>query len=384
MICQRRVRNSFNSSQFLDPRSELSVTLVAIATRIGHKIGLHRTGADPHMPFFEEEMRLRVWWPIMCLESRARRKALGLTPSQADHGQVRMPMNVNDADLHPHMAKSPTAGHLGATEMLYCLWKYEIAHYVRSWPTGAAIANTTTTNLYELLASTSPESMTRKRKVLTDLWTIYEDKYLRQCDPSIPLHHLSATVAQFTIHRVRFWFYHPRHQPEGGWNMSQEDQDVVFESSIQLLQLGFDLGVTNFSAHLLEHLQGCIDVEALVYMVSQLRQRVSGDLVRTAWALVGRIYEEYHLQLLQNHDKFYTALADLTLQAWEARRQEVDAQGDTVPEFIGLLQGMRGNVGHEDAPTAVTEGMTLNGEFQFGLMPDDPLDWAYWNELLQL
>jgi Fungal specific transcription factor domain len=368
----------YHPSQLLDPRSEISVTVVAIATRIGHKMELQRTGADPHIPFFEQEMRLRVWWQIMRLDSRARRKALGLTSSMVDYGDVRMPMNVNDAELHPHMANRPAVEHAGATEMLYCLMKYEIEHYVRSWLAIAA------TNPYELVASTSPERMARnrKRKVLTDLEQMYEDKYLCHCDPSIPLHHISATVARLTIHRLRFYYYHPRHQPEDGRQMSQADQDVVFESSIRLLQLDFDGRGTKFSAHLLEHQLACTEVEALVYMVSELRQRVSGDLVRTAWALVERMYDEYP-QLLQDDDKFYTALADLTLKAWEARRREVDANGDAVPEFIKVLQ--RGHVGEpEDAQTALIEDMIPDGGFQFGLIHDDPLDWVYWNELPQL
>jgi hypothetical protein len=307
-------------SQLLEPWSELSVTAVAIAMRIGHRMGLHRigAGADTHMPFFEEEMRLRVWWQILGLESSTRRKALGLTSSIADYGDVRMPMNVNDADLHPQMAHRPAVQHPGATEMLYCLMKYEVALYVRSWLAVTAVA---TTN--ELVASTSPDGMARKRKMLTDLEQIYEDKYLCYCDPSIPLHQISAAVARLAIHRSRFWCYHPRHQPEGGRHMSQADQDVMFESSIRLLQLYCELPVTNFSAHLLRCLLARTEVEPLVYMVSELRQRVSGDLVHTAWALVGRMYEE-HPQLLRDDDKFYTALADLTLKAWEARWPEVE------------------------------------------------------------
>lgn len=367
----------FNASQLLDPRSELSATVTATATRIGHRMGLHRTGADPHMPFFEQEMRLRVWWQIMRLESRARRKVLRLTLSSADYGDVRMPMNVNDAELHPHMANRPAGEHRGATEMIYCMMKYEIANYVRSWLAGAAPAAMTP---YELVESTNPECMARRRKVVADLEQIYESKYLCHCDPSIPLHHISATVARLTIHRVRFWYYHPRHQLEGGRHMSQADQDVAFESSVRLLQLDYDVRATSFSADLLENLSARTEVEVLVYMVNELRQRTSGDLVRTAWALVGRMYEEYP-QLLQDNDKFYTALADLTLKAWEARRREVEAHGDPVPEFIGVLEAMRANAGPEDASTAVTGGMVSDVDFQFGSIHDDPLDWVYWDEL---
>jgi hypothetical protein len=161
--------------------------------------------------------------------------------------------------------------------------------------------------------------------------------------------------------------------------MSWADQDIVFESSIHLLQLDRDLRSTHFSEQLLNHLLGCTEVAAMVYMVSELRHRVSGDLVSAAWELLEWKYEE-HPQLLRDDDKFCTALADLTLQAWEARRPEAEAHGDVVPEFIRVLQ-CRGNAGHEEALTADIGTMVEDGGFQFGSMDDDPLDWIYWTEL---
>ena len=342
-------------------------------------MGLHRTGADPHMSFFEQEMRLRVWWQVISLDSRARRKMLSLTLSLADYGHVRMPLNINDAELHPHMTQRPVVEHPGATEMLYCLMKYEVEHYVRSSLAAAAVP---TTN--HVIASTSPEGMAKKKKVLADLDQIYEARYLAYCDPSIPLHHVSATLARLNMHHVRFWCHHPRHQPEGGRNMSQAEQDLVFESSMQLLTLHFDLRGTNFSVYLLDYLLPVRpEAEVLVYMISELRQRVSGDMVQTAWDLVGRMYEEYP-QLLQSDDKFNTALADLTLEAWEARRREVQLGEDAVPVFIRVLQGRRGNVESGDTSTAIMGSVEPYGDLDFGLGHDDPLDWVCWNDISQL
>ena len=165
--------------------------------------------------------------------------------------------------------------------------------------------------------------------------------------------------------------------------MSQADQDVAFESCIRLLQLDRDISAINFSPHLIEYQLVCTEVEALVYVVSELRQRVRGGLVRTAWAIVERMYKEYP-QLLQPDDKFYTALADLTLEACEVRSTEVEAHGVAVPEFVTQMREIRGNVGPNNVPTAGIESMVPDESFQFGLIYDDPLDWVYWNELPRL
>ena len=314
----------------------------------------------------------------MGLESWSRRKVLRLTLSLADYGDVRMPLNVNDAELHPHMEGAPVE-HLGATEMLYCLMKYEVRHYVRSWLT---VASVDTMNPYELIESTGHRSIENKRGIVTGLSQIYADKYLCYCDSSIPLHRISATMGRLTIHRLRFWFYHPRNQAEGDRHMSQVDEDIVFESSVRLLQLDYDLLTMNFSTHLLHH-QALkqTEVDALVYMVSELRHRVTGDLVQTAWTLVERIYGVYPL-LRRDDSKFSTALADVTLKAWDAHTREVQVGREAVPEFIRELQGMRGNVGPEDISPAAAIGDTMtDGGFPPWWIDDDPLDWVYWNEL---
>ena len=351
---------------------------MATATRIGHRMGLHLTGTDPHMPFFEEEMRLRVWWQIMNMDSHARRKVLGLAPSMAEYGNVRLPMNLNDIDLHPNMGR-PTAQHTGATEMLYCLLKYEIAYYARSWLRSPATANT---NPYNLTNSNGRVVTEMKNKVLADLEQIYEDKYLRHCDPSIPLHHISATVARLTLYRLRFWYHHPRNQPDRGAHMSRSDQDAVFESSIRLVQLSYDMRRTGFSAHLLEYQLKRTEVDALVYMVSELRRRppAAGDAVRAAWALVRSTYEDCP-QLLGRDEAFSAALGDLTLEAWAARSEASGDGADEVPAFIQKLQERGAD--RENAPAVDMDATFSNGDYQFGLMEDDLLNWLYWDDASQ-
>ncbi len=382
----RRRARLLTASQLIEPRSELSVTGFALAMRVGHKMGLHRTGAEPHIPFFEQEMRLRVWWQLRGRESQARRTALGLPLSyQADFGDVRMPLNVNDADLHPRMEGPPTVEHTGPAEMLYCLMKYEFAHWIRTSPT---VSTSVHANPQDLITSTSTDAMRRKRQALAELDPGYRNKYVRKCNKSIPLHHLSATVVDLTVHRMRFWCYHPRHQPEDGKRMSRADQDTVFESSVRMLQLDYEMATVPYSAHLLEHMMARTQVDALVYMMNELRLRVSGDLVRTAWSLVERLYGDYP-DLLQDDGKFYTALADLTLEGWEARRRELRACGNevAVPRFIELLQVARGKAGAgsvDDGQPAAIGGMALEGEPSLGMAHDDPFDWEYWNEFLHL
>ncbi len=93
---------------FADPESELSSTLAGAAVRLGQKMGLHREHTDAKMSFFEKEMRLRLWWQLFGLDSRARVLSTpGRRPRASELGDVRLQLNLIDADLNPDMTEPP-------------------------------------------------------------------------------------------------------------------------------------------------------------------------------------------------------------------------------------------------------------------------------------
>jgi hypothetical protein len=363
----------------IDPQSELSITTVALAMRIAHKMGLHQAGEDSHMPFFEQEMQVRLWWCVRGLNSRARR-GMGLLSTVDDLGDVRLQMNVNDADLHPLMEKPPAVQHTAATEMVYCLMKYDLWNFVRKSSKFSGGLNPRE-KAAQLATSTSVESMATKRKVLGEVNSMLQEKYLAHLDQSIPLHQLSIALADLTIHNQRFSMFHPRHQPEGGRYMSQADQDLVFESSVRLLELNHSVRRTSFSITLVDHMACRTPTDALVYMVCELQQRTSGRLVETAWALLEEVHLELPVVLPADH-KFRTALTDLILKAWAARWRALEFRADAIPEYIEKLQEAREAQGHTQEPASDI------GSPQVGLIGDlvydESLNWTYWNDLLQL
>ncbi|RFU81473.1 fungal specific transcription factor [Trichoderma arundinaceum] len=363
----------------IDLQSEFSITAVALAMRIAHKMGLHRAGKDPHTLFFEQEMQIRLWWYIRGLNSRVRR-GMGLLSTIDDLGDTRLPMNVNDADLHPLMEKPPAVQHTAATEMVYCLMKYDLWNYVRK-PSNFSGGLNPREKAAQLITSTSAESMTKKRKVLAEVDRMLHEKYLAHLDLSIPLHQLSAALAGLTIHNQRFLMFHPRHQPEGGRYMSLADQDLVFESSVKLLELNQDVRNTGFSTNLVDHMMCKTPVDALVYMVSELRQRTNGHLVETAWALLDEIYNRQSAMLLAD-DNFYSALSDLTLQAWEARWRALGLRPEAVPKFMDILQAAKETqeVSNEPAVASISSLQTM----AMTDLAHEDLDWTYWDDLLQL
>jgi hypothetical protein len=98
--------------------------LNGLAIRLAQSIGLHRDGASLQLSPFETEMRLRLWWHLCVLDSRAPEDH-GFQPTvDIINRELRLPLNVNDNQIYPDMAKFPVESN-GWTEMSFFLIQTE-------------------------------------------------------------------------------------------------------------------------------------------------------------------------------------------------------------------------------------------------------------------
>ncbi|TKW56242.1 putative transcriptional regulatory protein [Colletotrichum tanaceti] len=402
---------------FSDPDSELTSTLTGAAIRMGQKLGLHRAKPDPKMSVFDGEMRVRLWWQLHGLDARVRAAGKRTAPSESEFGDVRLPLNVNDADLHPDMTELPVE-HAGPTEMVCVLMKLEVFHWART--SAAAV------RIYDLLGH-GPEKGIRERRASTEvgdgamdeLEARYHDKFLRHLDKNIPLHALTHALTRLAIARMRCKVLKRRRVGGGGVGggggcggellVARAENEALFRSIVTWLESRDAAMRSAFSPHLIAHMTTRYTVDAYVYMISDLRRRrrlrCSGEQQRVAlaWELVEKLYEE-HPELTtttttteDGRNPFFAALGDMTLDAWEARRKEselVDTQETRVsgawPRFIHLLwdqrrkkgtQGSQQQQQQQQQQLAVPDFQSLG---TMGLTDDGDLDWEYWNDFLRL
>ncbi|KAF4443966.1 hypothetical protein F53441_11284 [Fusarium austroafricanum] len=362
---------------FSNPEAEISSTLTAAAIRIGQMMGLHRCDTDTKLSFFEKEMRIRLWWQIKGLDSRVRATSTpGMKLSRSDFGDIRLPFNINDADLHPDMLEPPTE-YTGPTEMVCVLMKFEVTQWLRTSPKAAKV--------FECMApgfARGGTSVKAESDAINELEAIYTAKYLNKLDRAVPFHELTYTMAKLAIARMRFKIHHPRGRAvasEEDVYMVKEESDIVFEAALSFLELinvGFK---SKFSSQMFTHLTSNYQIDAWIYVISELRRRTSGPRINTAWKLVDSLYTEYP-ELIDNVDNLtFAALGNLTLEAWEARRKML-TEVEIVPSCIELLWSKR-SVVHGDAAFG---GNGVNGfeswDFSVG---DDLLDWNYWSEFVR-
>ncbi|KAI0474124.1 fungal-specific transcription factor domain-containing protein [Xylariaceae sp. FL0804] len=206
-------------------------TLTGLAIRIAQSLGLHREGTHfQDLSPFDVEMRRRLWWAICVLDLRsAEDQGTELTIGDRSF-DTRQPLNVNDADIDPDMADFPEERR-GATEMTFCLVRYEICSLYRRMHTG-------TDFMHPCLHGESQLSLAERETMLVEMYAHIEEKYLKACEnkEGDVMHWVAATIARMIMAKMGLIIYQPMLMPETGEELSADIRDRLFMLSIEVVE----------------------------------------------------------------------------------------------------------------------------------------------------
>lgn len=366
--------------------------LTGVAIRIGQKMGLHSDGRSLGLSIFEAEMRRRVWWQIVLLDNRNAQLS-GLKNSVvANFFDTNIPANINDNDLNPNMSEQPLE-HKYQTEMIFCLITYDIGKFVKEG------------GYQKIFSAPSPAV---KDQIISELEFRLEDKYLKYCDRSIPLHFLCLAVARSITMNMRLMAHHPRHWKASGATMPREERDMLFNLSLQMIENDTLVHTMKSLKPYLWHVNIHFQLDAFIYLLSEIRHQPPGDLFDRAWDQVQQVYNT-HKELITEDYALYLAIGKLAIRAWEARESLLSRiyQGNIdPPHFIAALQlklparkdfrtkpddTILNHQGlHNFHPTGSelydgTLGTEFDDNTQFNPLYTEvsPLSWEQWSELFR-
>ncbi|KAL1878407.1 hypothetical protein Plec18167_004479 [Paecilomyces lecythidis] len=373
---------------FSEPESELTCTLVSAAIRLGQMMGLHKENTE--LSVFDNEMRIRLWWQLRCLDSRSRAISNpGMRPLPAcEFGDVRLPLNVNDADLHPEMVVAPVE-HDGPTEMICVMMKFEFLNWLGSSPKAVRFREKIISGppIRDSNISTKFED-----EAINDLEAVWQGKYTRDCDTNIPLHALRKFFQSFAISRMRFKILHPRKRApnnDGDLFMSREESDLLFESALITLEMVHLSLKGKLASHLFIQMTVNFQIDVYIYVVSELRRRFSGNRVALAWRLIEELYNEHPELIHDMENSSFVAFGNLTLEAWEERQKEIFpnlnlAEIGNIPQFISLLSKKRNEKMNEEASQIQPVANAIGLESLVDLQGTEYVSWEHWTDFLDL
>ncbi|KAJ8106542.1 hypothetical protein OPT61_g9463 [Boeremia exigua] len=309
--------------------------LSGVCQRIGQRIGLHRDGDMLKLPPFEAEIRRRLWWQIIMLEGFSQKLAGTGTGSNASvlMGDVKLPANLNDADLFPGMKELPKESDR-ATEMMFFLIRCHVGNFLKRFETPQVEFDGVWGKL-----TTRAVDVNIKEKAIRELKDLFEQKFLRHCDSSIVWHLMCSHLAKAIIFMMRFMAYGADYQ---GKTETQEEKDTLFSLSLQVCSSQILVYTMKEMQGFVWHVNMHFQWKALVYVLSELRYRTSGQQVEEAWRDIQLTYE-FHPTFDEELSKraLPIAVSNLTLKAWEAYIAANGVPESGEPYFIQLIRNRR-------------------------------------------
>lgn len=295
--------------------------------------------------------------------------------------------------------------------MIFCCLRYETAQALRGAKPGTPCKDTAAWSL-----AAGVEFLPEKDKAIDELEASFEERFLRYCDPSIPLHLMTIYVAKSVICTMRIMAHHPRQYPDKGASMPQKEKDMLFTESLKELEFDSLGHTTKCVQGYLWHVASHFQLDAFIYLLSELRHRTSGELVDRAWRQIELSFQNRPEMINNTKNSLYVAIGNLVLKAWQKREEAQGNYQGPPPRFISLLRSQR-NIADPprrpalEAPPPLNQYMGANGVANYGnnvpqqltynnirggqwqesdaamgfdtTMPEiTPVDWEYWQTLM--
>ncbi|KEF54425.1 uncharacterized protein A1O9_09592 [Exophiala aquamarina CBS 119918] len=315
-------------------------TLAGVASRIAQGMGLHRDGSYLGVAPFESELRRRLWWQISILDFRS--AELSGSGRFGDFGlsDTRTPSNVNDEDIFPEMTTEPVP-QARPTEMIACLLRCEFGQF---WKEKLAERKAIT---LEDVKNTAPwkTSLEERDAHINELEHRLEEKFLKYCDPSIPIQFLATIIARAAVNNMRLMAHHPRKYGNVD-DLPQSERDFLWKVSLKLLEsdnLAHSArGLKRFMWHTNEYFQW----QAFIHLLNELKSKTLGDEVDLAWQQVEEVFENHPTFLTEQKKPLHAAVGSVCLKAFSARERALRETTNgvfpkVVPGYIRTLREQR-------------------------------------------
>jgi hypothetical protein len=319
-----------------DPRSLWIWT--GMGTRIMQRMGIHRDGEGMGLHRFDVELRRRLYWHLVSLDTYAGRISGTSDAGPSKTWDTKLPSNINDDQIYPDMMEAPCV-RAGATDMMFSLVRIK---------------------LEKLFAVESPNvqghgpgnpAWHATETIIDYVENEIESEFLRYCDPVEPVHAVTLMTARTAIAAARLrqrmpLVVHQTPSPEFErrefYGLARRIMDADSHS--------FTNPVFNPFAW---YLRASFRWDVLIYLLVALARPhfFAPQECEGCWKRIGEFFT-HHTEVFDARNIFQRTVRRLTLMAWVANPPSNHGRE---PEYITELRAM-----HNDnvavAPSQYADG----------------------------
>ncbi|KAF2729021.1 hypothetical protein EJ04DRAFT_580956 [Polyplosphaeria fusca] len=310
--------------------------LSGIAVRIGQRMGLHKETGSAHLSPFQREMRRRLWWQIVVLD-RTSSEVTNIGAANVDW-DTKLPANLDDRDLNQDMQELPKDRE-GATEMMFVRMRYELGQFFKTLKCGEHARNEYDASWTRLKHPSV--SLVEKDRALAEITSHFEVRYLRYCDPTVPLHYLVSVTARSILCMLYLATRQPWDLSGKREDMSQEERDNTYEKALKVIEYGNVLQRSQATKCFLWRENAFFIWHPFIFVLHYLAHASTNLPMDKAWEHVEQVYKDRPTLLSERKNDLHAAVRKLTVKAWDHREKILEEQGRMPmrdPDFIRILK----------------------------------------------
>jgi len=191
--------------------------------------------------------------------------------------------------------------------------------------------------LKPLTKSTRPDSLPEGSKLLA-MERLVEDKYLRHCDPTVPLHFMTIWTTRTHFAQYRLLTHYATHTRRAPTDPPQTDadRDTAVSHALRMIECNTQLLTSPLTTGYRWYIHSHFPFPAYIHTLQDLRARPVQPHAPRAWAAMSANwtlrFAEMH-QASRARNPFFALFARLVLHAWDARGEAGGAEGE-VPHMV--------------------------------------------------
>lgn len=289
--------------------------MIGLAIRIAQRMQIHNDAACEACGVLEGEMRRRLWWALVLFDARVCELADFKSGSMTPTWDCHVPLNVNDTDLRPETKIPPTI-HETPTEAIFIVVHSEIGDFIRNT---TVHLDFTAPDLKPIAKFAEPKHIPEDGRI-HNLERILEKKYLRFCDPEVPLHFITIWRTRALLSKAYLMEVYSRFSNSGFSGPSAETElDTVIGHALRMIECDTKIISTEMVAPFRWMAHYHFPFPAYVLLVKDLRRRPFSNNADRAWSTMSDNCDVRIDSAFQENGPFFNLFSKLILHAWWAR-----------------------------------------------------------------
>lgn len=278
--------------------------------RIAQRMGLDKESTYEKCNALDAEMRRRLWWALVLLDNRicemSDYRAATLIPTW----DVKALLNVNDHDMRSEMRTAPS-GQDGHTEATFVVLRSQVADLVRHTGPLLDFVNPS------LKRIANPGEHGGSLEVLEK---IIEDKYLRSCNPDIPLQFLTIWATRGNIARYHLF----KHFSVSSTQETEAKRETAVKHALHMLECDTKLTTSPLTEGYRWFFLFHFPFPAYVYILQYLRKKPFAQLAERGWNVMSDNCKARFANPEEDDHPFhktpiFQAFTSIILKAWQVR-----------------------------------------------------------------